>query len=81
MTVTVKLTDSSKPAGGNGDGSAAVPGNGDTNASSKDKVSKVPKGSMPATADNAVGVVCAVVLVGTAAAAAGAMALKRREQQ
>lgn len=91
VTVTVKLTDSSKPAGGNGDGSAvdpgngdgsaAVPGNGDTNASSKDKVSKVPKGSMPATADNAVGVVCAVVLVGTAAAAAGAMALKRREQQ
>lgn len=91
VTVTVKLTDSSKPAGGNGDGSAAAPGNddgptatpsnGDANAPSKDKVSKALKGSMPATADNAVGVVCAVVLVGTAAAAAGAMALKRREQQ
>lgn len=91
VTVTVKLTDSSKPAGGNGDGSAvapgngdgsaAAPGNGDANAPSKDKVPKALKGSMPATADNAVGVVCAVVLVGTAAAAAGAMALKRREQQ
>lgn len=91
VTVTVKLTDSSKPAGGNGDGSAvapgngdgsaAAPGNGDANAPSKDKVSKAPKGSMPATADNAVGVAGAVVLVGTAAAAAGAMALKRREQQ
>lgn len=81
VTVTVKLTDSSKPAGGNGDGSVAVPGNGDTNAPSKDKVSKTPKGSMPATADNAVGVAGAVVLAGTAAATAGAMALKRREQQ
>lgn len=81
VTVTVKLTDSSKPAGGNGDGSAAAPGNGDANAPSKDKVSKAPKGSMPATADNAVGVAGAVVLVGAAAAAAGAMALKRREQQ
>lgn len=88
VTVTVKLTDSSKPAGGNGDGSAvapgngdgsvAVPGNGDTNAPSKNKASK---GSMPATADGAAGIAGAAVLVGTAAAAAGAVALKRRERQ
>lgn len=88
VTVTVKLTDSSKPAGGNGDGSAAAPGNddgptatpsnGDANAPSKNKASK---GSMPATADGAAGIAGAAVLVGTAAAAAGAVALKRRERQ
>lgn len=88
VTVTVKLTDSSKPAGGNGDGSAAAPGNddgpaatpsnGDANAPSKSKASK---GSMPATADGAAGIAGAAVLVGTAAAAAGAVALKRRERQ
>ena len=88
VTVTVKLTDSSKPAGGNGDGSAAAPGNddgptatpsnGDANAPSKNKA---PKGSMPATADGAAGIAGAAVLVGTAAAAAGAVALKRRERQ
>ena len=87
VTVTVKLTDSSKP-GGNGDGSAAAPGNddgptatpsnGDANAPSKNKASK---GSMPATADGAAGIAGAAVLVGTAAAAAGAVALKRRERQ
>lgn len=78
VTVTVKLTDSSKPAGGNGDGSAAAPGNDDANAPSKNKASK---GSMPATADGAAGIAGAAVLVGTAAAAAGAVALKRRERQ
>lgn len=88
VTVTVKLTDSSKPAGGNGDGSAAAPdnddgptatpSNGDANAPSKNKASK---GSMPATADGAAGIAGAAVLVGTAAAAAGAVALKRRERQ
>lgn len=88
VTVTVKLTYSSKPAGGNGDGSAAAPGNddgpaatpsnGDANAPSKNKASK---GSMPATADGAAGIAGAAVLVGTAAAAAGAVALKRRERQ
>ena len=88
VTVTVKLTDSSKPAGGNGDGSAAAPGNddgptatpsnGDANAPSKNKASK---GSMTATADGAAGIAGAAVLVGTAAAAAGAVALKRRERQ
>lgn len=88
VTVTVKLTDSSKPAGGNGDGSAAAPGNddgptatpsnGDANAPSKNKASK---GSMPATADGSAGIAGAAVLVGTAAAAAGAVALKRRERQ
>lgn len=88
VTVTVKLTDSSKPVGGNGDGSAAAPGNddgptatpsnGDANAPSKNKASK---GSMPATADGAAGIAGAAVLVGTAAAAAGAVALKRRERQ
>lgn len=88
VTVTVKLTYSSKPAGGNGDGPAAAPGNddgpaatpsnGDANAPSKNKASK---GSMPATADGAAGIAGAAVLVGTAAAAAGAVALKRRERQ
>ena len=88
VTVTVKLTDSSKPVGGNGDGSAAAPGNddgptatpsnGDANAPSKNKASK---GSMPATADGAAGIAGAAVLVGTAVAAAGAVALKRRERQ
>ncbi|MFR4803938.1 MAG: hypothetical protein ACLT98_11865, partial [Eggerthellaceae bacterium] len=78
----------SKPVGGNGDGSAAAPGNddgptatpsnGDANAPSKNKASK---GSMPATADGAAGIAGAAVLVGTAVAAAGAVALKRRERQ
>lgn len=78
VTVTVKLTDSSKPAGGNGDGSAVAPGNGDANAPSK---GKAPKASMPATADSAAGVAGAAALAGTAAMAAGAVALKRRERQ